>query len=723
MNQNIKIYGRYLPAKGVSLLRLAEFDYELKKLEKGYNNRTLYINLSKMKIEEKSVTDQMKEIFVGGKGFDLWLLWNALPKDRIIKWNDEENEICIACGPMGGTPNYPGSGKSIVVTISPLTNVVIDSNVGGYFGPFLKYSGWDAIEIQGKADKDVVIFIDGTEGKVIIEEAGDLPNEAHQISNILTERYGGEDKKRVSIVSTGPGAENTKFGCLNFTWYDAPKKVVRYKQAGRGGTGTVFRNKKIKALIVRSPKFNVETNHPADIEALKEVGRLHSNEIRIFDPKQNEMSVVGTTHLIPIMNEFDLLPVNNFRFGSHADAKNIGSEVYRRKFAKGFDGCWVGCSVACSHGIKDFVPKTGPFKGQKVFVDGPEYETIAGCGSNLGIFDADTVTEINFYCDTYGLDTISIGTSIAFAMECYEMGLIDKEATDGLELKFGNEDAVLEILHQMAKGEGFGKIIGQGIRNMKKLFSENYGADPKILQDIGMEAKGLEYSEYVTKESLAQQGGYGLALKGPQHDEAWLIFLDMVHKLMPTFEQKAEALHWFPMFRTWFGLCGLCKLPWNDIVPEDNKNTPEPAKVMKHVDWYAKYFAAVTGRKTTPEDIIRTSERVYNFQRIFNLRMGFGRREDDNVPYRSVGPVTVEEYESRQERYDKQLLELIGFNPDGKSTEEKMQVLRKHREAEYEKLKDAVYKRRGWSKDGVPTVNKVKELGIDFPDIIELLNE
>jgi aldehyde:ferredoxin oxidoreductase len=243
------------------------------------------------------------------------------------------------------------------------------------------------------------------------------------------------------------------------------------------------------------------------------------------------------------------------------------------------------------------------------------------------------------------------------------------------------------------------------------------------MNDNGMEAKGLEYSEYVTKESLAQQGGYGLALKGPQHDEAWLIFLDMVHNLMPTFEQKAENLHWFPMFRTWFGLNGLCKLPWNDIVPLDNKETKEPAKVMKHVEWYAKYYTAVTGKQTGPDDIISMSEKVYNFQRIFNLRMGFGKREHDTIPYRSVGPVTAEEYESRAERYDEQLKEKAGFDPDGKSTEEKMQALRKDREAEYEKLKDAVYKRRGWSPDGIPTLEKVKELGIDFPDVVELIEK
>jgi aldehyde:ferredoxin oxidoreductase len=290
-----------------------------------------------------------------------------------------------------------------------------------------------------------------------------------------------------------------------------------------------------------------------------------------------------------------------------------------------------------------------------------------------------------------------------------------------MNLSFGNRLAALEIVHQMARGEGFGQIIGQGVRQMKIIFSRDYGADPDLMQDIGMEAKGLEFSEYMTKESLAQQGGYGLALKGPQHDEAWLIFLDMVHNFMPTFEQKAEALHWFPMFRTWFGLCGLCKLPWNDVVPEDNKDMPEPAKVMKHVEWYADYYSAVTGRQTPPDGLIRMSEAVYNFQRIFNLKMGFGQREHDNIPYRAMGPVKAVEYESRAERYDKQLVEKHNVDITGKTTEEKIVLLREFRETLYEKLKDAVYNRRGWTNNGIPTVETVTRLGIDFPEVLELL--
>ncbi len=703
---------------------ITEFEYNLSKIVRGYNNRTLYINLSKMQIEGKPVSEEMKDKFTGGRGFNLWLLWNALPKDRIIKWDDPENEVCIACGPLGGVPVYPGSGKSIAVSISPLTGTVVDSNVGGYFGPYLKFAGWDALEIQGKAKAEVVILIDGDQGKVIIEDASDLPSEAEPITKILAKKLCPENEQSISVVSSGPGAEHTFFGCLNSSWYDPGRKIHRFKQAGRGGIGTVLRNKRIKAVAVKySGRISVETNGPADPELVKQVGRAHSQEITALDPEQNEMARIGTTHLVTIMNEYDLLPVKNFKFGRHPEAEKLGQEIYRKKFHKGFDGCWVGCAMACSHGVKDFELKTGPDKGRKVFVNGPEYETIAGVGSNCGIFDADYVVEMNYYCDHYGLDTISVGTATAFAMECYEMGLIDKKVTGGLELKFGSKHAALELVHQMGRGECFGTIVGKGVKRMKELFAKEYGAGAKILQDIGMEAKGLEFSEYVTKESLAQQGGYGLATKGPQHDEAWLIFLDMVDNLMPTFEQKAENLHWFPMFRTWFGLNGLCKLPWNDVVPEDNKKTKEPAKIISHVENYAKFFYGVTGRRVSVDDMISMSEKVYTFQRIFNLRMGFGKREHDSIPYRAVGPVTREEYESRAERYDEQLKEKVGYNPEGKSTEEKMVALRKYREAEYESLKDAVYNRRGWNKNGVPTLQKVKELGIDYPDVVELIKK
>jgi len=211
--------------------------------------------------------------------------------------------------------------------------------------------------------------------------------------------------------------------------------------------------------------------------------------------------------------------------------------------------------------------------------------------------------------------------------------------------------------------------------------------------------------------------------KGPQHDEAWLIFMDMVNNQIPTFEAKAEALHYFPMFRTWFGLMGLCKLPWNDVEPSNNAETDEPAKVPEHVDNYVTLYKAVTGKPFDKKEMIRMSERVYNFQRIFNIRRGKGLRKNDAQPYRAAGPVTVEEYESRAERYDNQLKELVGYDPEGKTTLEKMAVMRAYREDRYEKLLDAVYFRRGWNKNGVPKIEHLKDLGMDLPELIEVVKD
>jgi aldehyde:ferredoxin oxidoreductase len=434
------------------------------------------------------------------------------------------------------------------------------------------------------------------------------------------------------------------------------------------------------------------------------------------------MRRVGTGNLTEIMNDYDLLPVHNFRYGSHPETHKIDSKVWEQWFTQGMpDGCWYGCTMSCSHAVEGYALQTGPYAGQKVMVDGPEYETIAGCGSNLGIFEPWAIAELNFYCDTYGIDTISFATSTAFAMECYEMGLIDDQATGGLKLNFGNAEAALEVLHQMARGEGFGVTVGQGVRRMKKLFAKEYGADPKTLQDIGMENKGMEFSEYVTKESLAQQGGYGLTNKGAQHDEAWLIFMDMVNKQLPTFEDKAEALHYFPMWRTWFGLNGLCKLPWNDITPADNARTAEPAKVPEHVENYVNLFAGTTGREVSKEALISMSEAVYNFQRVFNIRVGGGLRQHDAIPFRAMGPVTTQEYESRAERYDKQLKELVGVDAEGMTTAAKLATLRQYREQQYEKLIDAVYKRRGWTPQGVPTLETLRRLRIDFPEVVEVV--
>lgn len=710
-----------IKSKHISLKR---WDYNWTPLAKGYTDRILYVNVGTRELKEKDVPPVMKEKFIGGRGYGLRLLWDATEPDT--KWNDPANEIIISSGPIGGITQYSGTGKSLVVSISPQTDSVIDSNVGGFFGPFLKFAGFDALELQGKSEKDVIVFIDGINHFVEVFEAPCEAVDSHVLAEQLTEMFSDNEneKKNIGVVSSGSAAEHSLIGMLNFSFYDPRRKKVRLKQAGRGGIGTVFRNKRIKALVCKIPGVKGNLNNVVDLEAIMERGKRFNREIRDLDDQQCQMRQVGTAHLMEIMNDHDLLPVHNYKFGSHPDSYKIDSSVWKKNFTQNMpDGCWIGCNMACAKAVDDFEIRTGPYKGHRVIVDGPEYENAAGLGSNCGIFDPDYIIEANFYCDTYGICTITWSTLSAFVMECYENGILNLERTGGLNLRFGNSADALELLHRVARGEGFGKIAGMGIRKMKELFIKNGWGEASFLNDIGMENKGLEYSQYMPKESLAQQGGFALTNKGPQHDEAWLIFMDMVNNQIPTFENKAEALHYFPMFRTWFGLVGLCKLPWNDVEPETNAQTDEPAKVPEHVDNYITIYKAVTGKPFDKKRLIEDSERVYNFQRVFNLRRGFGTRTHDRQPYRAAGPVTKEEYESRTERYDKQLIEKIGINPEGKSTEEKMKILRRYREDQYEKLVDAVYERRGWNKNGVPKIEFLRKIGMDLPEVIEVVKK
>lgn len=711
-------------------VKIAEYNYKKREVKRGYADRTLYINLSTNEIKEKEVTEEMKRLFTGGRGFGLKLMWDSIKSTT--RWNSEENELVITTGPLCGITQYPGTGKSICLSVSPATDIICDCNVGGFFGPYLKFAGFDALEIQGKAKKDVIIVIDGEKGKVTIETAPLEETNSHLLAEQLTNIYASDDtdraKQLVSVVSAGKGAEHSYWGCLNFSFYDIRRKVVRMKQAGRGGLGGVFRDKKIKAIVAKVDKVTALSNNPADPAKLAEVGIKMHREIRDLDRYQCNMRAVGTAHLVEIMDAYDLLPCENFRFGSHPKASNLYSTKFYELFTKIIpDGCWHGCTLSCSKTVDGFELKTGPYKGQRVTVDGPEYETIACC-SNMGLFNPNWVLEFNFYCDTYGLDTISTGTAIAFYMEMFEYGILNKERCGGLELYFGNFDAVMEFLHRIAEGDKdeFIQVASKGVRRVKDWLKAKGWGDPQLIEDCGMESKGLEFSEYVTKESLAMQGGYGLTLKGPQHDEAWLIFMDMVNNAIPTFEDKAEALYYFPMWRTWFGLNGLCKLPWNDIEPANNAETDEPAKVPEHVQNYVELQRAVTGWNVTKEDLILQSERCYNWQRAMNVWLGRGRRKDDWIPYRAIGPVTEMEYMSRKERYDKQLIEKLGYSKnevEKMSVKEKIEILYNYRRNEYEKLTDAVYYRRGWTPNGVPTPQKMRKLGFNDKRMLEMLQK
>lgn len=245
---------------------LAELDYDPVQVERGYAGQTLYVNLSESRIETKPVTPYMKDVFTGGKGFDLYLMWNAIKGP--IAWDDPQNEIVICAGPLGGTPAFSGTSKCIVTGISPTTGSVIDSNVGGHFGPLLKFAGFDAVEIQGKAAEDVLLVVDGKNHKVRLETAPHEAVNSYELAEQLHHMYADtpDELQHISSVTAGQGAEHTLIGCLNFSFYDHRRGVPRLKQAGRGGLGTVLRNKKIKGLVAKCvhdrPRWQISVQNP-----------------------------------------------------------------------------------------------------------------------------------------------------------------------------------------------------------------------------------------------------------------------------------------------------------------------------------------------------------------------------------------------------------------------------------------------------------------------------
>jgi aldehyde:ferredoxin oxidoreductase len=219
---------------------------------------------------------------------------------------------------------------------------------------------------------------------------------------------------------------------------------------------------------------------------------------------------------------------------------------------------------------------------------------------------------------------------------------------------------------------------------------------------------------YVTRESLAQQGGYGFALKGPQHDESWLIFIDQVHGELPELADKADALKWFPLIRTWFNATGLCKLPWIDVRNPAAADTPEPAKNIPTLDYYVDFYNFTTGNSKTLDDLLADSERLYILQKLINLRQGKGTRASDRIPLRAMAPVFIDEYQSRADYYKELLEEQFGSENVPASSEEQHKMLVESRLENYEKLCDIVYDKKGFTPDGVPKRETVT--GMDLLD-------
>ena len=688
--------------------------YEVAPVCGGYTDQILELDLGSLAISTIDVEPVYRRTYVGGRGYAIKMIWDQTTKET--RYDSPENILVMASGPLGNEPRFPGTGKFVVATISPLTDTFIDSNIGGHFAPLLKMCGFDALAVKGISREEVVLIVDGDEGTIAITEAPSFGKDIdagglRYGEALIREFTGGQFTENVAAVTTGNGALNARFGIINSLFYDRRRKRMRSKQAGRGGTGTVMRFKGLRAVLVRSSLPRVQANNPFDKKSVQEAGAKLKKVISQQDPQQLNLGAWGTPVLVEYMNKFHLLPVKNYQYGNHSDAARVFADVFLERYfeRKVPDGCYMGCNLACAKGAENVILTRGPRAGEKVGIDGPEYETLAAVTCQ-GIFDPPYIMEYNWYCDEYGLDTISMGVTAGFLMECFQRGYLSAQDI-GYELAWGNIDAADRLLHETAEGRGIGKICGQGVYRAKHWVAERYTARTKAsmaetmteLNKFGMEVKGLEFSMYICKESLAQQGGYGFSLKGPQHDEAWLIFIDQVHNEIPTFEMKAQALKWFPLVRTWFNAVGLCKLPWIDVRHPAAADTDNPSQNQPTLQYYAQYYGATIGEKKSVQDILDDSERLHLLQKMINLRQGKGTRAFDRIPLRAMGPAYFNEYQSRSDYYDEWLKEHLEEEKDFPlSPEERHQALLKLRQDAYQKLCDEVYKAKGYNSMAVP---------------------
>jgi aldehyde:ferredoxin oxidoreductase len=709
-------------------------NYSKAKLQHGYANQILTVDVTSRTCATPALDPQVRDYFLGGRGLGLYLLHRAVTART--QAGDPENPLILANGPLGGIPQFPGTAKAMAISLSPLTGIAGVSNFGGYFGAFLKFAGFDALQISGKASSNVMIIIDGFRNEVTIS---DIPgtDQVFDLEQEIIARFiaAGHDKRHLAFMTTGTGAATTRFGCINSHYYDVTKPaqdgskgVWRTKQAGRTGLGTVMINKNVRAIVVLADYPHGDNPYgAADWEKAKQAGKRLHTVVKEVDPHSLKMGRKGSAGLIPFMNkhEYQSLPVNNYQAGCDPRADQISGKFYAEHLFehRGMDGCFPGCNLMCTKGGWVTLT-TGNHAGQKVWVDGPEYETAAGFGSNIGVWNPEFIMEANWHCDNYGIDTITSCVLISFLMECFQRGYLSADEADGLELAFGNEAAAMTFLHRIAAGEGeLARAAGRGMNDVVDRVVESYkgrtGIDARSeLERFAMQTKGLPFSLYRTHRSLSMQGSYAAASDiGAHHAAAWLVKVDLLGAF-PTFEDKAKALMTYPRVRLGNDNLGLCKLPWVDVF--------NPASALKpgtdvHInpasqEIYADFYNAMLGTDLTWQEIFAQTDRDINLQRVMNvLRFGRQTAQKDWIPERAIGPTEDALYDSEAEYNDVQLARILAkplSEVQDMPTAGKRKILTEERAADLRKLIRVYYEERGWNESGIPTVATLQGLGL-----------
>jgi aldehyde:ferredoxin oxidoreductase len=602
--------------------------------------KLLRINLSNSKVTEEPIAEPILKDFVGGRGLGVNYLYQELVPDTDPL--GEHNKLMLITGPLAGTSAQSVS-RWMVCTKSPLTGTYAKSSAGADFGAWMRFAGYDLIIIEGKAEKPVYIQL--TKNSCQISPADELwGKDTVETQEWLHQRYGTNTR----VACIGPAGEKlVKYAAI----------VTKRRTAARCGVGAVMGSKNLKAIAINAQR-DVQLHDPDAFKQLvkEQIAQMQANK------GYHHHTEMGTTTTHDITNPLGIYPVRNFRYGQQIDYQKLSGEEYR-KFRTGSFGCY-SCSSICGQQTQVTV---GPYAG--AHSDGPEYETIWAFSGPMDNINIEATIAADQLCDDFGLDTISTGNNIGFAYELYEKGILTKDDTDGLELTYGNHSAMIALIKKIARREGFGNILAEGVMRAAATIgkgAEAYaihikGLEPAAYEPRGSKCLGFNYAT----SNIGASHGYGYALQE--------VFGIPFPRAVDRFGEEENA----------------------DIVVfnQNNGATGEVGVACVFArGWWApglfeKMLVAATGidEIADPSYLRWVGDRIVNLERAFNVRDGF-RREHDTFPQRML----TEPLHTRSAPGEGQMIRNLG------------------------KFLDRYYAIRGWAPEGIPSPQKLNELGLSY---------
>jgi aldehyde:ferredoxin oxidoreductase len=600
----------------------------------GYTGRILEIDVTTKKTFISATTIKDCKEFIGAKGLGAKILYETLPKNTDPLSPD--NLLLFTTGPLTGT-RIQTSGRGTIVTKSPLTGLYLDSHFGGFFAVEIKKAGWDIILIRGKSTYPISIHI--KDDDISFHEANDIWGlECYQAHQELQKKFG---MVRTAVI--GPAGEHLiKFSAIT---------IDGHRHAGRGGSGAVMGSKNIKAITLTGsntiPLHNIEAYNDHAKQVLK---KIKEND---FVPMRTKY---GTPYWVRPVNDGGLLPTKNFQEGQYEYGNNLSAETMQKRIVDESGACY-NCVIACWN--KSSI-KTGPYKGTTLV--GPEYETIALMGSNLGMKTIEDVAFLNERCNELGMDTISLGNVIGFAIESYRNGLFTEKEVNNINLTWEDTESISKLIHMIAyRDTNIANILAEGVKHAAEQFGKNSST-------YAMHAKGLEIPGYDPRGVFGMGIAYATSDRGACHQRAWTTKAELNDPELNrfSFEKKAKIVKDVQDERAAFFSLVLC-----DFAPISEEDCVE-------------MWNLATGFNHTVKSYLQCGERIWNLIRLFNIREGL-HPSSDTLPDR---------------------LFTDGFTKG--PTKDK--TLSKK---EFEKSIQEYYHLRGWDKQGIPTKNKIKELGLD----------